>query len=125
MRRLLLVYTLLLVSGVLPRPAHAVTLDEAASALQRNRRVYDFARVLSTGEVSRLQQRLAEMEQAGLAEGAVILLDRLEGGTVEEYALALGERWKVGRKDVDNGFVLLVSIGDRKWWLEVGKDLQG
>ena len=55
----------------------------------------------------------------------MVIADRLEGTTVEEFTLALAERWKIGRKDVDNGFVLAVSIQDRKWRLEVGRDLQG
>lgn len=106
-------------------PATAKTLDEAARALQRGQRVYDFADVLSRPEEQRLQDQLEALEQEGVAQGTIVVIDRLEDATIQEFALGIGERWKVGRRDVDNGFVLAVSIGDRRWWLEVGRDLQG
>lgn len=121
--RALALYTVLLLLGLWGLPARATTLDAAARALDRNRRVYDFAGVLSREDQRRLHDRLARMEQSGLAEGAVVLLDRLEGGTVEDYGRELGRRWRIGREGVDNGFVLLVSTQDRKWRLEVGRNL--
>jgi uncharacterized protein len=116
---------LLLAAAAMALPAGAITVEEATRALERGRRVYDFAGVLTAADQRRLQERLAAMEQAGLAEGAVVIADRLEGTTVEGFTLALAERWKIGRQDVDNGFVLAVSIQERKWRLEVGRDLQG
>lgn len=127
MRPALLVYTcftLVLVLGA-AGSAGAVTTEQAARALQSGRRVYDFAGVLSPTAARQLQERLEGLERAGLAEGAVLILDRLEGATIEEFALAIGERWKIGRKDADNGFVLVVSLADRKWRLEVAQGLQG
>jgi len=127
-RRVISTLICLLVLGALGltvRPAGAVTLDEAARALKKRDRVYDFAKVLSSAEELRLQRQLEAMEQEGVAEGVVLIADRLEGATIEEFALGIGERWKVGRRDVGNGLVLAVSIADRKRWLEVGPDLQG
>lgn len=120
-----MIAALLVLLVVAVAPAMAVTLEEAAGALQRGRRVYDLAGVLSRADQQQLQQQLARMEAEGLAEGAIVVIDRLDDATIQEFALGIGERWKIGRKDVDNGFVLAVSIGDRKWWLEVGRDLQG
>jgi len=116
---------LLLCGAPFSSPARAVTLDEAARALRKGDRVYDFARVLSPSDQQRLQDHLEALEQKGLAQGAIVIADRLEGVTIQQFALGLGERWKVGRADSDNGFVMAVSIQDRKWWLEVGRDLQG
>ncbi|MGV3723539.1 MAG: TPM domain-containing protein [Actinomycetota bacterium] len=106
-------------------PAAAVTLEQAANALRKGDRVYDFAKVLSRDDEQRLQDKLEAMEQEGVAQGAVVIADRLEGETIQEFALGLGERWKIGRSDSQNGFVLAISIADRKRWLEVGQDLQG
>ena len=61
---------LLLAAAAMALPAGAVTLDEATRALERGRRVYDFAGVLSAADQRQLQERLAAMEQKGLAEGA-------------------------------------------------------
>lgn len=118
--------TLLMLCGALfSAPAAAVTLDEAARALRKGDRVYDYARVLSRDDQQRLQDHLEALERKGLAQGAIVIADRLEGVNIEEFALALGEQWKIGRADSDNGFVMAVSIQDRKWRLEVGRDLQG
>src|SRR5688572_14493796 len=98
-----LVSTLILLgclSGTLP--AAAVTLDEAVGALERSGRVYDFPKVLSTAEVRVLNDQLATIENSGLAEPVVVLLDRAEGATVQEFALRLGERWGVGGARADN-----------------------
>lgn len=123
--RALVPHILLLVVAFLCLPAGAVTIEEVERSLERNRRVYDFAGVLPQQDSQRIREQLARMEQQGLAEGAVIIVDRLENGTIEEYALQIGEAWKIGRRDVDNGFVILVSMRDRKWRAEIGRDLQG
>jgi uncharacterized protein len=115
---------ILLVGAICAAPVSAVTLDQAARALQKGDRVYDFAGVLSRPDQQRLQDQLEALEQKGLAQGAIVIADRLEGVTIEEFTLGLGERWKVGRSDSDNGFVLAVSIQDRKWRLEAAGDLQ-
>lgn len=118
--------TLLLLCGAFfSAPATAVTLDDAARALRKGDRVYDFAQALSRSDQQRLQDRLEALEKKGLAQGAIVIADRLEGVTIEEFALGLAERWKIGRADSDNGFVMAVSIADRKSWLEVAPDLQG
>lgn len=118
--------TLLILLGALfSAPASAITLDEAARALRKGDRVYDFAGVLSRSDQQRLQDRLEAMELKKLTKGAIVIADRLDGVTIQEFALGLGERWKIDRGDSDNGFVMAVSIQDRKYWLEVGRDLQG
>src|SRR4051812_11343374 len=112
--RRLLLYTLILAGLVLAGPAQAVTLQQAEQAKRTGQRVYDLAGVLSPDEAKRLTAQLARMEKAGLAQGAVVILDRTEGGTsVKEYATDLLKRWGVGQKATDNGFVLVVSVGDR------------
>jgi uncharacterized protein len=123
--RALLLYTLAAACLVLAAPAHAVSLDRALAQFERGRRVYDLADKLSPAEERELYRRLARMEQAGYAEGVVVVLDQMEGSTIEEYGLAFIERWKVGRKGVDNGFALVVSIGDRRSRFESGYQVEG
>ena len=119
-----LVGTLILLGLAGTLPAAAVTLEQAVGALERRRRVYDFPKVLSTAEVRALNDQLATLENSGLAEPVVVLLDRAEGATVQEFALRLGERWGVGGARADNGLVFVADIHSRKTWLEVGRDLQ-
>lgn len=116
---------LLLVSTIFAAPASAVTLDEAARGLRKGDRVYDYARVLSRADQQRLQDQLEAMEQKGLAQGAIVIADRLENTTIDEFAVDLFERWKIGKQGVDNGFLLALSIQDRKWRVETGYGLEG
>jgi uncharacterized protein len=45
--------------------------------------------------------------------------------TIEQYALRVAEQWKVGRKNVDDGAILLVAKDDRALRIEVGYGLEG
>jgi uncharacterized protein len=48
----------------------------------------------------------------------------LEGESLEDVSIRLGEQWKVGRKGVDNGVVLVVFLKERKLRIEVGYGLE-
>jgi uncharacterized protein len=45
--------------------------------------------------------------------------------TVDQYAVRVEEKWKLGRKGVDDGVVLVVAKDDRKLRIEVGYGLEG
>jgi len=103
----------------------AVTVDQVIRAKQKGDRVYDFAKVLSRSDEQGLQDELEALERKGLAQGVIVIADRLEGASVEEFALRVAETWRAGIQGVDNGFVLVASISDRKWRLEPSSGLQG
>jgi uncharacterized protein len=44
---------------------------------------------------------------------------------IEQYALRVGEQWKIGRKKVDDGAILVVAKDDRAVRIEVGYGLEG
>ena len=44
---------------------------------------------------------------------------------IEQYALRVAEAWKLGRKGVDDGALLLVALQDRRVRIEVGYGLEG
>jgi uncharacterized protein len=55
----------------------------------------------------------------------IAIFPSLEGDSVEDVAVRLEERWKVGRKGVDNGVLLVIFLNDRKLRIEVGYGLEG
>jgi uncharacterized protein len=55
----------------------------------------------------------------------VVTIPSLGGDTIENYANELFSDWGIGKKDKNNGLLLLVAIGDRKARFEVGYDLEG
>ena len=55
----------------------------------------------------------------------VAVIDSLNGETVENYSVALFEKWKIGNIDYDNGVLLLLALEEREIRLEVGYGLEG
>jgi len=80
--------------------------------------------VLSAPERQRLENTLAERERATGAQMFIAIFPSLEGDVVEDVAVRLEERWKVGRKGADNGVLLVVFVKERKLRIEVGYGLE-
>jgi uncharacterized membrane protein YgcG len=73
-----------------------------------------------------IAQRLAAYRQASGHQLFVVIAPSLdEGMSVEQCAVAVFQNWKLGRKGVDDGVLLLVAIKERKMRIEVGYGLEG
>jgi uncharacterized protein len=90
-----------------------------------DRRINDYAGVLSAGERERLEQRLIAREATSRNQVVVAIFKSLEGESLEAYSIRLAQAWRVGQKGVDNGVVFLVFLDDRKMRIEVGYGLEG
>ena len=55
----------------------------------------------------------------------VATVDSLQGQEINDYAVKLFEKWKIGNKATDNGVLILFSKGDRNIHIEVGYGLEG
>ncbi|HCR53815.1 MAG TPA: hypothetical protein DIW27_05315 [Cytophagales bacterium] len=88
-------------------------------------RVHDDAKVMSASAVEQLEAQLKVYEDSTSNQIAVLIVQSLDGDILEEYALRVAEKWKLGQKDKDNGALLLVAIDDRKMRIEVGQGLEG
>jgi uncharacterized protein len=87
--------------------------------------VHDLADVLSPQVKARLESIIRVEEDSTSNQIGVLIIRSLEGGSLEEYSLRVAEAWKIGRKDRDNGVLLLISIDDRKMRIETGYGLEG
>lgn len=88
-------------------------------------RVIDQTATLSADQRARLDAKLAGLERQKGAQIAVLIVASVGPETIEQYALRVVEAWKVGRKGVDDGALLLVAKNDRKLRIEVGYGLEG
>ena len=86
--------------------------------------VNDYADLLSPTTEARLEDTLAKLEQDQGAQVAVLTIDSLQGEGLEDYSLRVAETWALGRKDQDDGALLLIAKDDRKTRLEVGYGLE-
>ena len=88
-------------------------------------RVTDLAGTLNAQQAAALEHTLAEFEHRKGAQVAVLLVPTTQPETVEQYAVRVEESWKLGRKGVNDGVLLLVAKNDRKLRIEVGYGLEG
>ncbi|GAB4124506.1 MAG: YgcG family protein [Sideroxydans sp.] len=88
-------------------------------------RVTDLTATLDPSQVQALAAKLTALETAKGAQLAILLVPTTQPETVEQYALRVAEAWRLGRKGVDDGILLLVAKEDRKLRIEVGYGLEG
>ena len=88
-------------------------------------RVTDLTGTLNAQQSAALEQTLAEFEQRKGAQIAVLLVPTTQPETVEQYAVRVQESWKLGRKGVDDGVLVVVAKNDRRLHIEVGYGLEG
>jgi len=88
-------------------------------------RVTDLTNTLSPQQRDALEQKLAAFEAAKGGQIAVLIVPTTQPEAIEQYSIRVVEQWKLGRKGVDDGALLLVAKDDRKMRLEVGRGLEG
>jgi uncharacterized protein len=118
-QRLLAVFLLLLACS-------SVLLAERVQDLpQPTNYVSDFAGVLSPETLTSLNALCAQVDRQAHAQIAVVTIKSLDGEPIENFATALEDKWKVGKKGTDRGLLLIFAPNDRKYRIEVGYGLEG
>ncbi|RLB71138.1 MAG: hypothetical protein DRH04_02325 [Deltaproteobacteria bacterium] len=88
--------------------------------------VVDLAGLIDPAIEQKINGYLQELEQKTTAQVVVLTIPSLEGKSLEEFSLYVAhDLWKLGQKGKDNGVLLLVSSGDRKYRFEIGYGLEG
>ena len=88
-------------------------------------RVTDLAGVLSAAQRSALDERLAAFEAKKGSQIGVLIVPTTQPESIEQYGIRVADQWKLGRKGVDDGAILLVAMKDRTVRIEVGYGLEG
>src|SRR5580692_11768264 len=116
MRPALLVLVLLF-GAALP-DAHAQSLQPIPKL---ETRVTDLTGTLTAGQQAELEQKLRDFEARKGAQIAVLLVPSTQPEEIEQYSIRVVEAWKLGRKKVDDGALLLVAKDDHHVRIEVGR----
>jgi uncharacterized protein len=88
-------------------------------------RVTDLTGTLSAEQQASLSASLAAFEQRKGSQIALLLVPTTQPETIEQYSIRVVDAWKLGRKGVDDGVLLLVAKNDRTVRIEVGRGLEG
>jgi uncharacterized protein len=99
--------------------------DTSPIGVALDQRVIDLTDTLDASTTTRLKNQLADLEQRKGAQVAVLLVPTTGGASIEDYANQLFRAWKLGRKGVNDGVLLVVAKEDRKVRIEVGYGLEG
>jgi uncharacterized protein len=103
--------------------AAAAVADVAIPALSA--RVTDLTGTLEPGQRNALEARLAAFERAKGSQVAVLILPTTQPETIEQYGIRLADAWKIGRRGVDDGAIVILAVDDHAVRIEVGRGLEG
>jgi uncharacterized protein len=88
-------------------------------------RVVDQTGTLAAGDVASLTQTLKDLETRKGSQIAVLIVPTTDGEAIEQFSLRVAEAWKIGRKKIDDGALLVIAKNDRRLRIEVGYGLEG
>ena len=87
-------------------------------------RVVDATNLLPDASRTAIARKLAVLEQRTGHQFVVVTVPGLGGHTIEDYGVTLGRTWGIGRKDINDGVLLIVAPVERKVRIEVGYGLE-
>jgi uncharacterized protein len=88
-------------------------------------RVVDQTGTLSSGDIDSLTQTLKALELRKGSQVAVLIVPTTQPETIEQYSIRVAEAWKIGRRKIDDGALLVIAKNDHKLRIEVGYGLEG
>ncbi|MBN9012402.1 MAG: YgcG family protein [Rhizobiales bacterium] len=88
-------------------------------------RVVDQTGTLTSEQIATLDGTLQAFEQRKGSQIAVLIVPTTEPETIEQFSIRVAEAWKIGRKKIDDGAILVVAKDDRRLRIEVGYGLEG
>lgn len=111
-----------LVSFLCLPPAEA---DDLVPVPPLQARVTDLTGTLMPQQQAQLERTLSAFETQKGSQIAVLIVPGTQPEAIEQYGIRVAEQWKLGRKGIDDGALLLVAKDDRAMRIEVGYGLEG
>lgn len=92
-------------------------------------RVTDTIGMLTENQRAALENVLKEHEERTGSQIAILLVSKTEPEAIEQYSIRVADAWKLGRKGVDDGVILVVAKNNppafRRLRIEAGRGVQG
>ena len=103
----------------------ALTAWAQVAVPELSRRVTDLTATLSADQVAALESKLAAFEAKKGSQIAVLIVPTTQPEDIAQFGIRVADQWKIGRKKIDDGVILIVAKDDRKLRIEVGYGLEG
>src|SRR5207244_3443578 len=78
-------------------------------APQPSARVVDLTGTLSSDDLAAQSRRLLDFQRRKGSQIAVLIVPTTQPETIEQYSIRVAETWKVGRKKIDDGALLVIA----------------
>lgn len=104
---------------------HILSAQPKLPDLNRGPAIYDFAGMVDSGWETQIDTLIKAIEAKTTAEVAVVTIKSLEGDSIEDYSIRLFEKTGIGKKEKDNGVLVLVAKDERKVWITTGYGVEG
>jgi len=88
-------------------------------------RVVDQTGTLTSGDIAALNQKLKDLETRKGSQVAILIVPTTQPETIEQFSIRVADAWKIGRKKIDDGALMVVAKNDRHLRVEVGYGLEG
>jgi uncharacterized protein len=123
--RLLMAATALVVSAAMSAACSVAAAQTLQPIPKLEARVTDVTGTLTAAQQAELEQKLADFEARKGAQIAVLLVPTTQPEEIEQYSIRVTDAWKLGRKKVDDGALLILAKDDHKLRIENGYGLEG
>ena len=119
------ILTALIVSLVLCGNISQILAEISVPRPTEYKYVNDYARIVDQNSAAQIIDLGRELEQKTGAQAIVVTVNTTNDIPIEDYANTLFRKWGIGRANKDNGLLVLLSLRDKKWRVEVGRGLEG
>jgi uncharacterized protein len=85
----------------------------------------DQAQLLAGSERRQVEALIEQLNSTKKTQLAVLIVDGLQGYEIEPFSIKVAESWKLGRKGVDDGLLLVIAPREKRMRFEVGYGLEG
>ena len=121
MKRLFILLTIMVAALF---PVNSYAWDPPASPKPASA-ILDQAGVLSDADHQKLDSQLKRINSSSANEIAVLILPTLDGEAIDDVGIATAKAWGVGKKDLDNGVLVVLAMKEHKYRIETGKGVEG
>jgi uncharacterized membrane protein YgcG len=108
------VYSSVWAQNIPPKPEPAKFVNDYANALYR----------ANTGDKENLENKLKKYADSTSTQVVIVIINYLEGVSVEDYAQKLAETWGIGQKSNNNGILILIAYYDKKVRIHTGYGIE-
>ncbi len=88
-------------------------------------RIVDQTGTLSANDIASLTVTLKDLERRKGSQIAILIVPTTQPETIEQFSIRVAEAWKIGRRRIDDGALIVVAKNDRRLRIEIGYGLEG